>query len=119
MNMAKKIDGNVENWESRQLGADELSAAIDKSVSKNDLDEALGLQMISIRLQKSLIEELKLVGELNGIGYQPLIRQLLKRFVDGEMKRFAREYAAKLAKDSEKPSRKTGNSVAGRPRKIA
>ena len=55
------------------------------------VDEALGLQMISIRLQKSLIEDLKALAHVNGIGYQPLIRDVLHRFVDGEMKNIVRD----------------------------
>ncbi|WP_140060940.1 hypothetical protein, partial [Vibrio parahaemolyticus] len=64
--------------------------------SNNDgekLDDKLGLQMISIRLQKSLIEDLKDIAELNGIGYQPLMKQILKRFVDAEKKKILREMA--------------------------
>lgn len=50
----------------------------------DDINDALSLQPISIRLQKGLIENLKTIAELNGIGYQPLIRQALTRFVEGE-----------------------------------
>jgi predicted DNA binding CopG/RHH family protein len=41
----------------------------------------LGLQSISIRLQKELIEDLKLLAKEMGIGYQPYIRQLLTQHV--------------------------------------
>ncbi len=45
------------------------------------LDDALGLQLISIRLQKKLIEDLKEMAQDEGITYQPLIRQILTRHV--------------------------------------
>jgi hypothetical protein len=43
-------------------------------------------------LQKSLIEDFKAIASLNGIGYQPLMRQILKRFVDCEKKRIIKEF---------------------------
>lgn len=49
------------------------------------IDDALGLQMISIRLQKSLLTNLKAIAEHHGVGYQPLIRDLLNRFARSEM----------------------------------
>ncbi len=46
----------------------------------------LELQPISIRLQKSLIEDYKLIAKLIGTGYQPLMRQVLTRFAEAEKK---------------------------------
>lgn len=54
------------------------------------VDEAAGLEMISIRLDKSLIEDLKLMASRKGIGYQPLIRKILDRFVYKETEEFLR-----------------------------
>jgi hypothetical protein len=45
------------------------------------LDERLGLQTISIRLQRCLIDSLKELAEEDGIGYQPYVRQVLMRHV--------------------------------------
>ncbi len=45
------------------------------------IDEALGLQAISIRLQKDIIQKLKVFAKEEGLGYQPLIRQILTRYV--------------------------------------
>jgi predicted DNA binding CopG/RHH family protein len=45
------------------------------------VDERLGLQMISLRLQKDLIDALKHLAREAGIGYQPYIRQLLTRHI--------------------------------------
>ncbi|TON85013.1 hypothetical protein CGH50_24470 [Vibrio parahaemolyticus] len=82
----------MEAWESGKLGRNE--EFVRKSNNDGEkLDDKLGLQMISIRLQKSLIEDLKDIAELNGIGYQPLMKQILKRFVDAEKKKILREMA--------------------------
>ncbi len=53
--------------------------------AKAELEDALELQMVSIRLQKSLIANLKQIAEYHGVGYQPLIRDLLTRFTKSEL----------------------------------
>lgn len=86
MSTKDKIIGSVEAWESGLLGEDEKHM---RSVSQEldaQIDESIGLQMISIRLDKSLIDSFKLLGEFHGIGYQPLMRDALKRFAECEMK---------------------------------
>lgn len=85
-------DMENEAWESGKLGQDDQFVRKSKG-NESKLDEKLGLQMISIRLQKSLIEDLKDISELNGIGYQPLMKQILKRFVDAEKKKILKEKA--------------------------
>lgn len=45
------------------------------------IDAALGLQAISIRLQKDIITKLKVFAKNEGLGYQPFIRQILTRYV--------------------------------------
>lgn len=97
MNTINKIQGTDEAWDSLALGADPNYAALAENVDNTALDVALELQPISIRLQKSLIEDFKLIAQLNGVGYQPLMRQVLMRFADGEKKRILREVAAAAA----------------------
>ncbi|MFC4258439.1 hypothetical protein ACFOZ5_05235 [Marinobacter lacisalsi] len=94
--MAKKIQGTPEAWEDGSLGREEEFVRVSKAVDDAALNEAAGLQPISIRLQKSLIEDFKMIAEINGIGYQPLIRQVLKRFADAEKKRILREKSAEM-----------------------
>ena len=48
------------------------------------IDEALGLKAISIRLQTSMIDELKAIAARDGI--QPLIKRVLARFIEEEQK---------------------------------
>jgi predicted DNA binding CopG/RHH family protein len=68
-------------WDNRELGVSEEHVRKASPERENALDERLGLQTISIRLQKSLIENLKKLAEDDGIGYQPYVRQLLMRHV--------------------------------------
>ncbi len=68
-------------WESRELGASEKHVGRVSHAEAMAVDEALGLQVISIRLQKKLIGNLKILAKREGIGYQPFIRQILTRHV--------------------------------------
>lgn len=42
------------------------------------------MQLISMRLPISLIENLKEIGEQEGLGYQSLAREVLQRFAEAE-----------------------------------
>lgn len=89
-----KIEDTADAWGPEgTLGNDAdfaLAAQTDVSAA---VDSSLGLQPISIRLQKSLVDNLKLLAQINGLGYQPLIRQVLTRFVDCELKALLRDRA--------------------------
>jgi predicted DNA binding CopG/RHH family protein len=70
-----------EAWDKRELGASEAHVRKASSKREKALDDRLGLQTISIRLQKSLIDNLKRLADDDGIGYQPYVRQVLMRHV--------------------------------------
>jgi hypothetical protein len=93
MSAEKRIPSTNEAWESGELGRGENYVEIADDDIEAKVDESLDLQLISIRLQKSLIEDFKLIAQLNRIGYQPLMRQILQRFAEGEKKRILRELA--------------------------
>jgi predicted DNA binding CopG/RHH family protein len=96
MSKHEKILSTDEAWESGQLGEDLEHAEAFKGNIDLHIDEALELQSISIRLQKSLIDDFKDIAALNGIGYQPLMRQVLTRFADCEKKRILRERVSEM-----------------------
>ena len=93
MTNAKK-PGNAEAWDSGELGEDKSSAKVASAETTRAINDALGLQMISIRLPKSVIEDFKVIAQIEGVGYQPLMRTALIRFAECEAKRVMREYAA-------------------------
>jgi len=74
-NTHKKIE--LDKWDTRELGASEEFVRKVSAKRARAIDNALGLELISIRLQKNLIQDLKLLAKEEGIGYQPLIRQIL------------------------------------------
>lgn len=89
----EKIIGTTEAWENGTLGRDPAFATPAPTSTAHLVDDALGMQLISIRLPKNLIEEFKLIAQVHKVGYQPLMRDALQRFADAEMKKMARQYA--------------------------
>jgi hypothetical protein len=86
----KKLDelsADHERWDNRELGASAPYLGFVCAEDEKAIDDGLGLQLISIRLSKSLIEQLKELAKLEGLGYQPLIRQVLTKYTkDNEHK---------------------------------
>lgn len=103
MKNERQIPGSEDAWDNRELGGDANFAKRLESDNATEelIDAALELQPISIRLQKSLIEDFKLIAQLHGMGYQPLMRQVLFRFADCEKKRILREVAGNVIADRE------------------
>lgn len=96
--MTTKKTGKTETtqecaWENGELGNSAEHAVRASKQHSLAVDDSLGLQMISIRLPKKLIEDLKLLADLEGLGYQPLIRRQLLRYTEGEFRNMAHGYA--------------------------
>ena len=89
--MNAHIEDTQEAWEDGTLGRDAAFAVAltPEQLAEEEalIDEAMELKAISIRLEKSLIEDFKMIAALHGVGYQPLMRQALRRFADCEKKR--------------------------------
>ena len=86
MNNTPKIYSD-EAWDNRELGATESFVRKASPEHEKSLDDKLNLQIISIRLQKSLIEDLKDLAGDDGLGYQPYIRQILTQHVRNEKRK--------------------------------
>jgi len=86
--MAKKagIPNSIDNWESGALGRDKAHAKRADKDLEAAIEDSLGLQMISIRLPKNMIDTCKLLAAYHGVGYQPLIRDAICRWAEGELK---------------------------------
>jgi predicted nucleotidyltransferase/predicted DNA binding CopG/RHH family protein len=93
MAKAAKRATRADPWENRKLGQDEKYAQRASAESDSKVDDALGLQMISIRLPRQLIERLKLIATHSGVGYQPLMRDVLSRYAHGELIQVLRQQA--------------------------
>lgn len=84
-----------EEWRNGTLGADEDYAATLGGSDEEEIDAALGLQSISIRLRRSIVEDLKLIAMIHGIGYRTLIRKALAEKVAHEKKSLLLKAAAR------------------------
>jgi uncharacterized protein (DUF4415 family) len=76
-----KTENAAQAWDSRLLGASATHVAVADSAHEQALDKAMELQSISIRLPQQLIEQYKLIAHFHGVGYQPLMRDVLTRYV--------------------------------------
>lgn len=116
--MSKKIAGTPEAWDERLLGADEQHVAAAGPEHDAALDQALSLKLISIRLPESLIEDFKNIAIINGgMGYQTLMRQVLKRFAASELKMIARDVAEQMQRA--KADEAAAPTLKGQQRKVA
>jgi uncharacterized protein (DUF4415 family) len=91
MSKTDKLAAKGDPWDTGELGRDEQYAKRATPEKEIEVDAALGLQLISIRLQKKMIEDLKFIAKAHGVGYQPLIRDILDRFIAHEVKAIVRE----------------------------
>jgi len=95
MNDRAKIESTEEAWESGQLGTSEVNARPAAKDLEAAIDASLGLQAISIRLPKQLIDAYKLIAAHHGIGYQPLMRDILQRFAPEGLKEVLQHHEVK------------------------
>ena len=93
MSTAKKIPGTESAWDDRMLGSSEEHAALAPKDLQEQVEDALAMQMISIRLPKQVIKLFKALAQIEGIGYQPLMREALTRFAEGEARHVVMEMA--------------------------
>ncbi|MHA6916172.1 hypothetical protein ACQUJO_24040 [Ralstonia pseudosolanacearum] len=99
MTKAHKITGTEEAWDTGALGNDEQHAKAVSAETREAVDKTLGLQAVSIRLPKALIDDFKLIAKIHDMGYQPLMREALLRFAEGEKKLLLIQYAERLAQE--------------------
>lgn len=106
MSTAKKIPGTEAVWNDRTLGAEEEYAALAPKELQQEVDESLAMQMISIRLPKQIISLFKALAQIEGIGYQPMMREALTRFAESEARYVVLEKASEEKRQKEERASK-------------
>lgn len=105
-----------EKWDVGTYGSSEehVKVTVVSTELEAQFDKSSAMTLISIRLQDDLINELKDIASIHKIGYQPMIRQLLRRFVIAERKILAtRNEAMQIqVKDDQPCSDKLATKVA-------
>ena len=114
------IRASDEAWDDETLGADADYMKVADDALESAVDEAAGTRLISIRLQKSMIESFKAIAAANkGIGYQTLMKQILHRFIDCEMRRVCNEHIAEQMAAYRATAEKASSPKAHDKRKVA
>ena len=108
MNQHERIPASDETWESGELGNDPKFARVHEGDIQLQTNEAIAMRPISIRLPASLIETFRLLGQVHGLGYQPLMRRALTRFAEAEMKLVLNDVIAEQQRAAEAPMEKDG-----------
>lgn len=90
--LMKRVEDD-DRWDTGALGRDTQHAKT-STADAEAISAAVGLQMISIRLPNQLIDDFKFIADTQGMRYQTLMRQVLARFADCELKQMARQSAA-------------------------
>lgn len=99
-----KTKDTPEAWESGDLGREVQFVGVADASHEAALESALELQAISIRVPKELVRHYKLIAGFHGVGYQPLMRDVLARFVPGALKEiFEEQVKAVQAKPKREP----------------
>lgn len=102
--LLSQIEASADDWGPKgKYGNDEASVRAGKE--DGNLDEKLGLEPISIRFPKDLVRDLKAIAQLNGMRYQPLIREVCKRFVDAEKRALRADMARRRQEELEEQRR--------------
>ena len=115
--MVKKanIAGSIEAWEDRTLGASKANVRRASAETQAAVEEALGLQAISIRLPRSVIETYKALAAMHGVGYQPLMRDAICRWAESELKQMVIGAAEVKRQESHVPASSAARHEPGTP----
>ena len=98
-------DNSSDNW--TKISIDGEESLVRPATMHKDLIEAIAgrngekTQLVSIRMSESLIEDLKCIGKKKNLGYQTLAKNVLKRFVDAELRKELNEIRALKRKVAE------------------
>jgi hypothetical protein len=97
--------GDNDPWETGELGESQEHVRVSSPERDAAVDESLGLTPISFRIQRELLKQLKEVASYRGIGYQPMIRDVLSRWVGTEMLAIVQEMRAQKELEAENTKR--------------
>ncbi len=72
---------DTELWETRQLGASEEYARAVPEKRTRQIDKAMGIESVLVRMPKGLGDELRKLAKKEKMGYMPFIREVLDKYV--------------------------------------
>jgi len=93
-----RSDDDIRAWEDGSLGQSDEHVGVVDDANSAAIDDSLELQLISIRLPKGLLKTLKQIAAFHGIGYQPMVRDLMHRFAQNEMRTILEDQLKEIEK---------------------
>lgn len=102
----EELTADHELWDKRERGASAEHFALVSDEEQREIEEGLGLQSISLRLNRTLIDQFKKLAKVEGIGYQPLMRMVLTEYAK------ANEYKLVAMLPAAEAARRADNSFA-------
>ena len=78
---SQKILGTSEAWESGALGMNPNTAQRMSDAEQAQVDAALGIKLVSLRLPETLVSDLTDLANSRGVGFAPLIRTILHEYL--------------------------------------
>lgn len=87
----------TEQWESGKLGTNRATVRVAGPEIEEMFDRTTAMKLVTIRLPIPLIDALKVIAEYHGVGYQPMVRDLLTRFALSEFQTIQDAQQRKLA----------------------
>lgn len=89
-------------WDAKEFGASQEHAVKASNQALEDLHEAAGMKAVSIRMPIEMIQAYKYIAAHHGIGYQPLMRDILQRFLPEGLKEVNRVEVARADASSKR-----------------
>lgn len=83
-------------WEDGEYGRSEEHVAVAPDSVHAELEQAMAMKLVSIRLPVTLIDTLKMIAEHHQIAYQPMVRDLLTRFARSELQQIVAELDSRM-----------------------
>ncbi|MDO4709084.1 MAG: hypothetical protein Q4B94_04575 [Pseudomonadota bacterium] len=107
-----------ELWETGALGASPEHARVAKGASAR-LDAATNMRLVTMRLPNALVDTLKDIASHHGVGYQPMVRDLLMRFAVSELRAIRREQEDSLMEFQQSGATSAVDAFLEREKKVA
>ncbi len=89
-------------WDAKEFGASQEHAVKAPDQALEALHEAAGMKAVSIRMPIEMIQAYKYIAAHHGIGYQPLMRDILQRFLPEGLKEVNRAEEARAEASSKR-----------------
>ena len=109
----------TEQWESGKLGTDRATVRVAGPEIEAMLDSATAMKLVTMRLPIPLIDALKAIAQYHGIGYQPMVRDLLGRFALSEYRTIKEDQERKLAAMQEADATQPVSDFMEREKRVA